>query len=107
MARTNDVLNNASKVDFRKKKGAKDNKKVLKRILSYMVLKHKVKFAFVMVCIIVSALATVMGSLFLQTLIDDYITPLLGTANPDFGPMLGRWRPFTWWVFCAASCMCA
>ncbi len=89
MARTNDVLNNASKVDFRKKKGAKDNKKVLKRILSYMVLKHKVKFAFVMVCIIVSALATVMGSLFLQTLIDDYITPLLGTANPDFGPMLG------------------
>lgn len=34
-----------------------------------------------------SAVANVYGTMFLQRLIDDYITPMLGQANPDFGPM--------------------
>ena len=38
-------------------------------------------------CIIGAALAQVRGTLFLQTLIDDYITPMIGSPDPDFGPL--------------------
>lgn len=41
----------------------------------------------VLVCIIGAALAQVRGTLFLQTLIDDYITPMIGSPDPDFGPL--------------------
>ena len=42
-----------------------------------------------LVCIIVSALANVQASLFLKTLIDDYIVPMTKQATPDFGPLAG------------------
>lgn len=59
------------------------NPKIFKRLLSYL-FKHKGKFAVVLICIAVSALTGVSSSLFLQVLIDDYITPLLIEAVPDF-----------------------
>lgn len=62
--------------------------KVLKRLLSYVFQKYLIAFIVVIICIIVSVLANVQGTLFLQTLIDDYIAPLLKTDNPDFSGLL-------------------
>ena len=69
--------------------GAKDPKKTLKRILSEVMKRYKLHYLLVLVCIVVSTLASVRGTLFTQTLIDDYILPLSAQENPDFGP-LGR-----------------
>lgn len=63
--------------------GKKKDLKTFKRLLTYL-FKHKLKFTFVLACIIISALTGVASSLFLQVLIDDYITPLLLEAVPDF-----------------------
>ena len=63
---------------------SKINPKTLKRLLSYITRYYKKQFILVIICIILSAVASVSGSLFLQTLIDNYITPLLSTPNPVF-----------------------
>ena len=65
---------------------AKVNKDVIKRLMSY-IGHYKLRFAAVLICIVVNALAMVSGSLYLQTLIDSYITPLLQAATPDFAPL--------------------
>ena len=65
---------------------AKVNKDVVKRLMSY-IGHYKLRFAAVLVCIVVNALAMVSCSLYLQTLIDSYITPLLQAAAPDFAPL--------------------
>ncbi|QQO08772.1 ABC transporter ATP-binding protein [Breznakiella homolactica] len=59
------------------------NLKTVKRLLSYLKA-YRAALITVAVCIVLSALASVASSLFLQSLIDDYIVPLLGTANPVF-----------------------
>ena len=61
----------------------KDIKKTTKRLLSYF---KKYRFAMVMVVvlIILSSLTGVASSIFIEKLIDDYITPLMGSVNPDF-----------------------
>lgn len=59
----------------------------IKRLLSY-VYEYKIRFVFVMICIVLSAIASVASSLFLQTLIDDYIAPLLLDSNPVFTGLL-------------------
>ncbi len=61
----------------------KFDKNVFKRILKYMK-KYKYKYLFVFICIIISSVVQVIGQLFLKTLIDDYITPLIGQENPVF-----------------------
>ena len=65
----------------------KVNGNVVKRLLSY-IGQYKLRFAFVLICILVSALTSVASSLYLETLIDDYITPLLLEAAPVFTPLL-------------------
>ncbi len=60
----------------------------IKRLLGYIFKDYKLQFFLVLVCIILNALAGVVSSLFLQTLIDDYITPMIGTANPVFTSLL-------------------
>lgn len=62
---------------------AKMDKVTMNRLLSYLK-EYKLRFTFVLICILISAVAGVAGSLFLQVVIDDYITPLLQTAAPDF-----------------------
>lgn len=62
--------------------------KVLARVLGYTFKKYKIHMIIVFICIIVSVLANVQGTLFIQTLIDDYITPLIGAPNPDFAPLM-------------------
>ena len=56
--------------------------KILGRILGYTFKNYKIHM------IIVSVLANVQGTLFIQSLIDDYITPLMNTSSPDFTPLL-------------------
>ena len=73
-----------------------DNKKpkmeikkgTFKRILSYINKKNRVKLLFVFLCIIISSVAGVIGSLFLQTLIDDNILPMLENNLTDYTPLL-------------------
>ena len=61
--------------------------KTIKRLLSYLK-GYKVRLVLVLFCIIISAIASVVSSLFIQTLIDDYITPLLIVDNPSFSGLL-------------------
>lgn len=62
--------------------------KTMKRLLIYIIREYKLQFFMVAVCILISSLAGVIGTLFLKTLIDDYITPLLGVDVPNFIPLL-------------------
>ncbi len=62
-------------------KPAKMNKDTIKRLLSYFE-NYKLQMLLVFVFIITSAVASVMSSLFLQTLIDDYVSPMLGENSP-------------------------
>ena len=58
------------------------------RILSYVFAGYKFRFFLVLLCILVSAIASVGGSLFLQALIDDYIAPLLAMETPVYTALL-------------------
>ena len=60
---------------------------VLKRLLSYMIKNYRFSFLAVVVCIIIGAFATMQGMLFVQSLVDDYIVPLLNAEDPDFTPL--------------------
>lgn len=56
----------------------------LKRVLAYVIKNYKWRFMAVFVLILIAALCMVRFSLFMQTLIDSYVTPLLAAKNPDF-----------------------
>ncbi|MCC8139881.1 MAG: ABC transporter ATP-binding protein/permease [Lachnospiraceae bacterium] len=62
--------------------------KTLKRLLGYVWKDYKLAFLLVLICIAIGSLAGVMGNLFLKSLIDDYITPLLSQSSPDFTPLI-------------------
>lgn len=64
--------------------------KVRKRLLKYIIGRHKFLFVTVVACILVSSSVVVLSSLFLQTLIDDYIVPLLVQTNPSFDGLLHK-----------------
>ncbi|HUM82603.1 MAG TPA: ABC transporter ATP-binding protein [Lachnospiraceae bacterium] len=61
---------------------------ISKRLMGYVFKRYALQLIIVIVCIIVSALASVQGTLFMQTLIDKYITPMIGSKAPDYGPLL-------------------
>ena len=69
-------------------KKQKINKDTLKRLLKYITNGHKRTLAFVVICILVSSIAGVAGSVFIKILIDNYIEPLLLEANPSFNGLL-------------------
>ncbi len=60
----------------------------VKRLLSYIFSNYKGRFFLVLICIIISSVVNVIGSMFLQTLIDDYITPLAVEVNPNFAGLI-------------------
>ncbi len=62
--------------------------KVFKRLVGIIMKKYKFHMVLVFVCIVASVFANVQGTLFIQTLIDDYIKPMIGQPNPDFAPLL-------------------
>ena len=59
------------------------------RVLGYMLKDYKFSFFMVVVCILGSALATLRGTLFMQSLIDDYIVPLTRAQTPDYSALAG------------------
>ncbi|MGN1320404.1 MAG: ABC transporter ATP-binding protein, partial [Acutalibacteraceae bacterium] len=61
--------------------------KALGRVISYMK-DYKGQLIFVLICILLSSIASAASSLFLQSLIDDYIVPLLGSTAPVFSGLL-------------------
>ncbi|MGI6021321.1 MAG: ABC transporter ATP-binding protein [Lachnospiraceae bacterium] len=65
-----------------------DPGKILKRILRYATEGNLAIYIIVVVCIILSVVASVQGTRFIQTLIDEYITPMLQSGSTDFGPLL-------------------
>ena len=69
------------------KSNVKNPGKIFKRIMSYVFQNYKYQFFLVVVLIFVSVLANVQGTLFMQKLIDDYITPFLLTDHPNFTPL--------------------
>ena len=58
--------------------------KLLKRVIQYMLHYYKVPFIIVIACILITAIATVVGATFPQTLVDDYIMPMLQNGSNDF-----------------------
>ncbi|MBQ8815955.1 MAG: ABC transporter ATP-binding protein [Lachnospiraceae bacterium] len=61
---------------------------IIKRVMSQVLKEYKLHLVIVAVCILGAALASVRGTLFIRTLVDDYITPLIGVENPDFSGLL-------------------
>ena len=66
---------------------ARDAKGTIKRLLGYLK-DYKIRFTLVVICIVISAITTAVSSLFIQSLIDDYIMPLLVEDVPDFSGLL-------------------
>ncbi len=68
------------------------NKGAIKRLFGYVFKPHKLKWIIVIISIIISALVGVVGSLFIKTLINDYIDPMLEVSlagySPDFAPLI-------------------
>ena len=58
--------------------------KLITRVIRYMLHYYKIPFLLVIVCILITAIATVIGATFPQTLVDDYITPMLQNGTDDF-----------------------
>ena len=67
--------------------GKKLDIKVLKRLMAYIFSNYKTHYIFVFIGIVISSLAGVASSLFMKTLIDDYIEPLIAATEKDFGPL--------------------
>lgn len=77
---------------------------VLKRMMNYVFKSYGIHCCLVFVCIIASVLCNVQGTLFIRTLIDNYIVPMLTETTPNFGPLamaIGRVAGFyALGVFC-------
>ena len=69
-----------------KKSGGRVNTatRLINRVIRYMLHYYKYPFILVIVCILITAIATVVGATFPQTLVDDYITPMLQNGTDDF-----------------------
>lgn len=62
--------------------------KLFARLMGFIFKKYLPACIIVVICIFVSVLANVQGTMFTKNLIDDYIVPLLKTGNPNYGPLL-------------------
>lgn len=62
--------------------------KLFARLMGFIFKKYLPACIIVVICIFISVLANVQGTMFTKNLIDDYIVPLLKTGNPDYGPLL-------------------
>lgn len=78
------------------KMSTKQQLQAMKRVLGYMLRNYKFSFLIVVICILGSVLATLRGTLFMQSLIDDYIVPLTQAQTPDYTAWrehCSRWEP--------------
>ena len=76
-----------SKHDQKGARITKDTLKTGKRLLAYVTGSYKKEFIAVFICIIISSIASVSVSLSLRYLLDDFILPLVGHKDPDFGEL--------------------
>lgn len=65
------------------------NRSPLARLLQYITRRHKAQFGFVVLCILISGVAAMAGTLFIQVIIDDYILEMLETGENLFAGLLG------------------
>ena len=68
--------------------GKKLDVKVLLRLMKYVLTRYRLRYFLVFLCIVVSSVASVTSSVFMKTLIDGYIEPLLLSEVPNFTPLL-------------------
>lgn len=61
--------------------------RLLKRVLGYTFKDYGIQWVIVIACIFATVFASLQGTLFMRTLIDDYILPLIGHENPDFSQL--------------------
>ena len=64
-----------------------NKRSTLLRLFAFVMKHYKFSFVAVAACIVVTACTTLVSTLFTRTLIDDYITPMIGQAHPDYGPL--------------------
>ncbi|MBQ8108355.1 MAG: ABC transporter ATP-binding protein [Ruminococcus sp.] len=69
------------------KEQMKAQMKVLGRVLRFMFRDYKIHFFIVVVCIIIQAIATLVGMMFIQSLVDDYIVPMVKNGSTDYAPL--------------------
>ena len=67
----------------------KNPMKLFGRIMRYIFQYYSIQMILVVVCIVVSVLANVQGTLFTKTLIDQYIQPMIGQSDPSYAPLAG------------------
>ena len=67
----------------------KANMGTIMRVLKYVCKRYGLQMVIVVVCIVITVLSNLQGTMFMQTLIDDYIMPMLKEHSNDFGPLLG------------------
>ena len=63
---------------------------VLKRVIRYMLQHYKILFSLVVLFILITAIATVVGAAFPQSLVDDYIVPMLNSGSDDFSGLFHK-----------------
>lgn len=63
--------------------------KIIGRLFGILFRNYGIHMAAVMICIVTTVFSSVQGTMFTKTLIDSYITPMIGQANPDYGPLTG------------------
>lgn len=69
-------------------KGPENPGRLLKRLMGMLMKHYGVAIIIVAICIIINVLANVQGTMFMQRLIDDYITPLLKSETKNYTPLL-------------------
>ncbi|WP_432628770.1 ABC transporter ATP-binding protein [Brotaphodocola sp.] len=77
-------------MDHKKSSGNRDKRKsfgVLGRLFAYMLAHYRVQFLLVVAFVILGAVCTMRGMLFNQSLVDDYIIPILNSDSPEFLPL--------------------
>ena len=67
---------------------SKNPKKTLKRLLAFIMKRYKYRYMIVMVCIAISSIISVIGTLFMKALIDDYILPMVDGRIQTFQPLI-------------------
>ena len=63
--------------------------KIFKRLMKYVFDMYGGRLIIVFICIIISVVANLQGTMFMQVLIDDYIDPMVESGSKDFGPLIG------------------
>lgn len=69
-------------------KGPENPGRLLKRLMGMLMKHYGAAIIIVAICIIINVLANVQGTMFMQRLIDDYITPLLKSETKNYTPLL-------------------